>query len=1092
MKKITLIIAAYLTALSLTAQTVYDILEDPTRNYKDVVNTLNEHFKTHDKGKGSGYKMFKRWEAEMKYWVDEQGNRINPALIAEEYHRFNNSFANKTIQGTQSTTWTELGPQTWNQTSSWSPGLGRIDAVAIHPLNNNIIYAGSPNGGCWKTSNGGTTWTTLTDGQVYMKIGSVQVDPGNTNIVYIGTMGSGFLVSTNGGTTLTASNSGLPGGINIRKIIVNPTTTSNLIIATSSGIYRSTNSGASWTLSASGSYYDLEFQPGNTSVVYACGQNFYRSTNGGTSFTQITNGISVTDVMRLAVTPADPNVVCVVQCAGSVFGKFYKSTNGGTSFTTLVTGNSGNGTNFFGYSPNGTDNSGQGGYNIDITISPSDANEIHIAGIITWKSTDGGSNWTATTEWDYPNSTGYTHCDVHALEYVGTKLYVGSDGGLSVSTDNGGNFSPISAGMGIRMFYRLGCAKTNATTIAVGAQDNGGSVRKTTGWIDWIGADGMEAAVDHTNANIIYGSSQNGSFYKSTNGGTSFSSVNTPSTNGVWTTPFVIDPNVNTTLYVGYDELYKSTNSGGTWAAISSIGIGDLDYIEVAPSNSNYIYVSSGTSLYRTTNGGSTWTNISAGLGGATINRIAVHNSSPDKVAIAASGSKIYTSTNGGTNWTNSTGNFPAVTARCLVYQNDASEGIYVGTNTGIYYKDLSLSNWIPYNQGLPIVAVNELEIYYGGSTLRAATYGRGVWEVDLYSATAQPPIALFGSDKTVVCPGQTVAYTDQSSGSPNAWNWTFAGGSPATSTSQNPTVTYSTPGTYAVTLIAYNSNGSDTTSQTTYITVTGLSVLPLSEGFPTSTFPPTNWTVNNVNNDNIFWVYTNTAGSQSSTSSMLFDNYNLDAGGTFEEMQTPKYSFAGLSSAMLTFDVAYRVYDSQYSDTLQVLISTDCGVTFTSLYSKGGTTLASVVGTQTATIFVPSGPTQWRAEVVNLNSYIGQANVMIVFRNRGHWGQSLYVDNINITGTTGISANVPDASNPVTVYPNPASGSFTVQFNDGKLFGGRVSLESIDGKLLYEKQVQTPADKLSIDVSGLANGTYFIKMVDGEHTTVKKVTVQE
>ena len=1091
MKNILRTLALLLAAASLQSQTVYDILEDTNRNYYEVVNTLNEYFKTHDKGKGSGYKMFKRWEAEMQYWVDENGNYLNPAAVAEEARRFRNNAAHKGAQSAQSSTWVELGPQTWNATSSWSPGLGRIDAIAVHPANTSIIYAASPYGGCWKTTNGGGSWTSLTDGQTYMRIGDVEVDPANTSIVYIGTLGSGFLLSTNGGSTLTPSNSGLPGGINIRKIIVNPSNTAILLIATSSGIYRSTNSGASWTLAASGSYYDLEFQPGNTSVVYACGQNFYRSTNGGTSFTQITSGITSTDIMRIAVTPADPNVVCIVQCAGSVFGKFYKSTNGGTSFVTTVTGSSGNGTNFFGYSPNGTDNSGQGGYNIDITISPTDPNEIHIAGIITWKSVDGGYNWVSTTEWDYPNSRGYTHCDVHALEYVGNILYVGSDGGLSISTDNGDNFTQISDGMGIRMFYRLGCAATNSVTIAVGAQDNGGSIRQGTGWIDWIGADGMETAVDPTNANIIYGSSQNGNFYKTTNGGSTMSGLNTPPGSGVWTTPFVIDPNVNTTLYIGYDELYKSTNSGGTWAAISNLNIGDLNFIEVAPSNSNYIYVSSGNDLYRTTNGGSTWTNISAGLGGATINRIAVHNSSPDKVAVAVTGSRIYTSTTGGAAWTNITGNFPAVVARCLVYQNDATEGIYVGTNYGVYFKDNTMSNWMPYDAGLPLVAVNELEIYYAGSKLRAATYGRGVWECDLYSAVAQPPIALFSSDKTVVCPGQSVAYVDQTAGSPTAWSWSFQGGTPATSTAQNPTVSYSSPGTYAVTLIATNNNGSDTATQTTYITVTGLSNLPLVEGFTSTQFPPAGWTTLNTNSDNIFWVYTNTAGSQSSTSCMMFDNYTLDAGGAREEMQTPKYSFAGLGSAALSFDVAYRIYDSQYSDTLQVLISTDCGVTYTSLYKKGGSTLASVTGGQTGSLFVPSGNAQWRAELINLNSYVGQPNVMIVFRNLGYWGQGLYVDNINISSTTALALN--GAADPmITLYPNPATKDVTLQFNDGKLFTGRIVVESIEGKVVLEKNIEASSEKINVDVNGLAAGTYFIKILDGEQMRVKKLTVQE
>ncbi len=1090
MKIIKLLLVLFCTIVTAKAQTVYDMIEDPDKNYYEVVKQYNAYFKTHGTGKGSGYKMFKRWEAETKYWVDEQGNRISAAHYAEELRKINASAANRTINSTASTTWIDLGPANWNSTSSWAPGLGRVEAIAIHPLNANIIYAGSPNGGCWKTANGGTTWTSLTDGLLYMKIGDVEVDSSNVNVVYIGTMGSGLLKSTNGGTTLTPMNTGLAGGINIRKIIVNPQNTSIVLLATSGGIYRSTNGGTSWTLTSNGSYYDIDFQPYNPAVVYACGTKFYKSTNGGTSFTQITNGIAVTDVMRLSVTPANPQQVCIVQCAGSVFGKFYKSTNAGTSFVTTITGNSGNGTNFFGYDPLGGDNSGQGGYNIDITTSPTDANEIHIAGIITWRSFDGGLTFVSSTEWTYPNPTGYTHCDVHALEYLGNKLFVGSDGGLSISTDLGDNFTPISAGMGIRMFYRFGSAKTNTVTIATGAQDDGGSIRTGSGWIDWIGADGMEAAVDPTNANIVYGSSQNGSFYKTTNGGTSYSNLNTPSTSGNWTTPFIIDPNVNTTLYVGYAELYKSINSGGSWTQISTLALGNLDYIEVAPSNSNYIYISSGTSIYRTTNGGTNWTNISAGLGGATINRIAVHSSSPDKVAIVTSGSQIYTSVNGGVTWTNSTGNFPAVTARCLVYQNDASEGIYVGTNTGIYYKDITMANWAPYNTGFPIVAVNELEIQYASSKIRAASYGRGVWECDLFSAVAQPPIALFGSNKTIVCPGQTVAFVDQSAGTPNAWSWAFQNGSPATSTVQNPTVTYNTPGTYSVTLIAYNSNGSDTISQTTYITVTGLTALPLVEGFASSTFPPPNWTTVNVNNDNIFWVYTSTAGSQSTPSCMMFDNYNLDAAGSKEEMQTPKYDFTGLATANLSFDVSYRQYDNQYSDTMKVLISSDCGITFTQLYSKGGSALSSVVGTQTATVFIPSGPTQWRAEAINLNTYVGQADVMIVFQNRGHYGQALYVDNINITSTTGISINN-KTEQQVIIYPNPAQQDVTILFNEGALFEGTVIIESIDGKLVYEKLINTPVNKFNIDISKFARGSYFIKMKNKERLFVRKFIIE-
>ncbi len=747
MKIFNLVLPLFLYGISLNAQTVFDRLDDPNANFNDVSTYLNTYFQTHPKGKGSGYKHFKRWESEMKFWIDENGNRLSPTHYQTELQKFNSSAANKKTSSTTVANWIELGPLAWNYSGSWAPGLGRIDAVAIHPLNTNIIYAGSPNGGCWKTVNGGTNWTSLTDGQLFMKIGDVEVDPTNINTVYIGTMGLGFLKSTNGGTTLSASGTGLPSAANIRKIIVDPTNTANIIVATSSGIYRSTNSAATWTLSFAGSFYDAEFQPGNSSVVYACGKDFYRSTNSGANFTKITAGISVNDVMRLAVSANNPNLVCVVQCAGNIFGKFYKSIDAGQTFTTTITGDPLSGTNFFGYEPTGLDNAGQGGYNIDVAISPTDANEIHIAGINTWKSTDGGFIWAPTTEWTYPNTTGYTHCDVHALEYIGNQLFVGSDGGLSVSTDNGDNFTPISSGMGIRMLYRLGCSATDPTIIAEGAQDNGGSIRTAAGWIDWIGADGMETAVSQTDANTIYGSSQYGSFYMTLDAGVTYTDMVMPETTGNWTTPFVIDPNNSSTLYSGYSELYKSNDQGTNWTAISSLAMGLLDHITVAPSNSNYIYISSGNSIYKTVDGGANWTSISLGLGAATINGIAVHNSDPDKVVIAASGSKIFTSINGGSTWINATTNLPAVTARCVIYQNDPSEGIYVGTNTGVYFKDKTMTNWLAYSTNLPTVAINELEIHEGTSKLRAASYGRGIWETDLYAPFSAVNIKTISND---------------------------------------------------------------------------------------------------------------------------------------------------------------------------------------------------------------------------------------------------------------------------------------------------------------------------------------------------------
>ena len=310
-------------------------------------------------------------------------------------------------------------------------------------------------------------------------------------------------------------------------------------------------------------------------------------------------------------------------------------------------------------------------------------------------------------------------------------LYTGSDGGIFKSTDKGDNFTNISQGLGVRMFYRLGLSKTDPVLVAAGAQDDGCGLLKSTGWIDWMGADGMECAIDPVNSNLIYGSCQNGAFYKSTDGGLSIIELTLP-TSGNWTTPFAVDK--NSVCYAGLDEVYKSTDEGSTWTKISSVGGANCDYVEVAPSDPNYIYLSKGSSFWRTSNGGTTWTPINAGLSG-TINRFSVHSSSPTKITVAV-GTKVYTSTNGGSTWTDYTGNLPATTNICLVYEDGPTEGIYVGKNSGVYYRNNTMAGWVLYDNGLPPVKINELEIQYSAGVIRAATYGRGVWECNQYGST--------------------------------------------------------------------------------------------------------------------------------------------------------------------------------------------------------------------------------------------------------------------------------------------------------------------------------------------------------------------
>ena len=725
-----------------------EMMKDQNVNFYEVREEANRYFENRDKGKGSGWKQFKRWKYEMQFQIDETGNRLDGRMIWNEMEKFENLHAASRAANPVAN-WTELGPKSWSGTSGWNPGIGRITSIAVNPANQSIIYIGSPGGGVWKTTNGGSTWAALTDNLTVLDIFSIGIDPVNTNIVYIGTQGGGILKSTNGGSSFSAATLGIPATATIRCIRVDPSNNSIVLAATSSGIYRSANGGSNWVAAVTGSFEDLEFKPGNSSVVYASGTSFWKSTTNGQAFTQIVNGIVTTGRSCISVTPANPNYVYVLQAnATNEFRALFRSIDSGTSFTTRVTGNPANGTNYFCHSPNGTDAGGMAGHSMSMCVSPTNAEEVHIGSAITWKSINGGSSFVATTEWIYPNTTGYTHCDMHALEYVGNTIYTGSDGGIYKSTDGANNFTDLSTGLGIRQFYRLGGSKTDPSRIAGGAQDNGSSILRSGTWIDWLGGDGMETMIDYTNANVIYGTSQNGALYKSTDGGNSKTNIASPPGNGAWVTPFIMHPTTSSTLFVGYTQVFKSTNGGGSWTKISSFADSSIHVgsMAIAPSNPSYIYASKGNILYVTKNGGSTWT--TAASGGGTIQYITVHSSNPEKIAITTSGGtgRVYTSANAGLSWTNISGSLPALAGKCVIYQDGVEEGLLLALTTGIYYKNSSMSDWVPFMDNLPKVQVSELEIHKSTGKIRVATYGRGIWESNLPCIS---PTALFVSNIT-------------------------------------------------------------------------------------------------------------------------------------------------------------------------------------------------------------------------------------------------------------------------------------------------------------------------------------------------------
>ena len=714
---------------------IFELMERRDLKLSEMHKIAQDYFQQVGTGQGTGYKQYNRWYHEQQFHLTPEGYIRNPE---EEFEAYVN--ATKT-QANLASTWTELGPFQKTPTSSWNPGVGRLTWVAIHPSNESIIYVSSPGGGIWKSTNAGSSWTPLIDfvNSTWMNVFSLCIDPQNVNTIYAGLSGGGVLKSTDAGATWATTGTG-PSGI--RKVVVHPSNSDIVFACTSGGLYRSTNGGGEWTRTETSSKWDVEFKPNNPNIMVASGSSnvIWRSTDNGVTW----NAQTLTGSGRalLAVTPADPEVVYVVQANGSLFGWFYKSTDGGTSYTTLITGIATN--NYFGYNSDGSGTTGQATYDMAICANPVNADEVHFAGIICWVSTNGGTSFTATTEWIYPNSRGYNHADVHGLEWVNSTIYSVSDGGVYKSTNNGGDWTDLTTSIGIRQLYCLGVSKSGAGMLASGAQDNGTIYRQSgLNWVEWLGADGMEAIISPNNSSIAIGTSQNGSIYRTTNAGSSRSDLTKPN-DGNWVTPIVWHPTHQDTVYGGWTGVYRSSNQGTSWTNIASgVITAKVTCLTIAPSNTQYIYASIGATLYRTKDAGVTWTTVTPG---GSISSICVSPLNPEKLWITttSSSNNVLVSTDFGTNFTALTSGLPAIGARSISVDNTLTENLYVGMNLGVYHRSNDSPTWAEQAMGLPYVAVNEVEVQTISGKLFVATYGRGIWESPLKGGVVPVELTKF------------------------------------------------------------------------------------------------------------------------------------------------------------------------------------------------------------------------------------------------------------------------------------------------------------------------------------------------------------
>jgi hypothetical protein len=461
--------------------------------------------------------------------------------------------------------------------------------------------------------------------------------------------------------------------------------------------------------------------------------------------------------------------------------------------------------------------------------------------------------------------------DAHDLRYQGTVLYIGNDGGVWSSPDNGLTSSARNTGLVVRQFYALANDPVNRNRILAGSQDNGTSQRTDAGgtlWRSVIGSDGFECGVNPLAPNIAYGTTQFGSIQRSKNSGApgtpAFSGISPPYSSDE-STPFLslltIHPANPSTIYTGSHRVWKSDNGGDTWLPLptatadgSSWPTGTLlTAIALSRSDPSVLMVAKSRSVFRSADGGRMWVNASSSLPGFVINNLEIDpfNASIAYAALATtSTSSVYWTTNGGVSWAPRSSGLPAFAAQVLRVDPTDSNDLFCGTDVGVFRSTDQGASWAKFGAGLPSSSVHDIRVLEDGSALRAATHGRGVWELDVPPTGNTPPTAVISSPLAAVTAarGSTVTFsgivTDPDAGDAATGTWIFPDtweSLPAAGGADTVSHTFTRPGVFPVSLAARDGRGGLASASVT-VTVPESSdscatplVLPVAGPFPYS-----------------------------------------------------------------------------------------------------------------------------------------------------------------------------------------------------------------------------------------------------------------
>mgnify|MGYP003883515775 CR=1 FL=1 len=660
------------------------MMYDYSVNFYDVVAAAEAYFEDRDKGKGSGWKGYQRWkwENEAKYYPSGDRSNVDHRLPEKAYRKFVELYGGGD-RAFYDGGWESLGPYSIDIIKGgYNPGLGRIETFYVDPADPNRLYIGSRSGGFWYSTDGGADWTgSTTQFLIASGVNTMTVRPGDPDEILINLRNAqnatshGLYRSTDGGNTWTESNfnpttvgwGGLGDNEQIYKVRFHPTVTDLVFICTSEGLYRSTDDLATWsTHITSGQITEIEFHPTDPNVIYVYNNNWgsgdrdhvWISTDMGLSWTLSNEAAGNSNSSAELASSADcPDCLFFASNNG-----LWKSFDQGMNWS------------FVSDPPGSLDG---------LAVNDLDSSYMVAGYLDIYKSDDGGSTWTLSAGWtasadDYWSGD-YTHADLRRAKCFDGVFYISTDGLYSRSFDNGLTWEILTDDNSIREYYNLGVSQSNHERTITGSQDNGTSIRRENGWLEFFGADGMEGFIHPLQDDYMIGSYQYGGRLRTMDGGYNYNYITPSGQNGAWIAPLFYDPNNQMRVYSMGENVWQSDDFGNSWTLMGSPWGATIDYGTIAENNTEILIATNGSDINISFDEGISWNDIEPGLPNQTIRDVVFDPNDDGTIVVVYGtyqddGNKVFISEDYGSSWTNITYNLNDMPCRSVVIDHTSEK----------------------------------------------------------------------------------------------------------------------------------------------------------------------------------------------------------------------------------------------------------------------------------------------------------------------------------------------------------------------------------------------------------------------------------